>query len=104
MSEAVKISNELLKSMMTDALVYRGIATDMNTCLEPGYYQIQEQSTQNIPTGVYPYGILTVKRTVSFLTQEYVPHNKSSTASKYETASRAYTQGNFTAWRVLAWD
>lgn len=104
MSIAVKLTNELLKSMMTDALAYRGIAQDLNACLEPGYYQVQEQSTQNIPTGIYSYGIVTVKRTATFLTQEYVPHNKSSTATKYQTASRAYTQGYFTPWRILEWD
>lgn len=104
MAEAVKLTNELLRSMMTDALAYRGIAQDLNACLEPGYYQVQGQSTTNIPTGVYTYGIVTVKRTASFITQEYVPHNKSSTTTKYQTASRAYTQGYFTAWRVLTWD
>lgn len=103
MAEAKVLDNALLKRVMTDALVYRGIATDLDTCLQPGYYQVQD-STQNIPAGMFPYGIVTVKQTISFITQEFVPHNKSSTTTKYQTASRAYTQGYFTAWRVLTWD
>lgn len=103
MAEAKVLDNALLKGVMTDALVYRGIATDLDTCLQPGYYQVQD-STQNIPAGMFPYGIVTVKQTISFITQEFVPHNKSSSVPKYTTATRAHTQGVFTAWRILTWD
>lgn len=100
MSETVRLTNDLLKGVMTDALVYRGICQDMNTCLTPGYYQVQYQSTKNIPSGVYEYGILTVKGTASFISQEYVPHSTNA-GQPYRTVSRVWTQNTWNTWRYF---
>lgn len=97
MSNAIPLTNDLLKGVMTDALVYRGIVLDINTCLTPGYYQVQSQSTKNIPTGAYQYGILTVKKTASFITQEYIPHSKFM-ESKFKIWIRTWTENRFNNW------
>lgn len=104
MSKATVLTNNLLKGVMTDALVYRGIVLDINTCLTPGYYQVQSQNTKNIPTGAYQYGILTVKKTDSFITQEYIPHSKNSTESKYRIWIRTWTENRFNGWTSYSAD
>lgn len=103
MTEGIPLTNDLLKNTMTDAMVYRGICQDLNTCLTPGYYQVQHPDTKNIPAGAYSYGILTVKKTVSFISQEYVPHAKGN-AAKYKTCSRVWTEGIFSDWRSFTAD
>lgn len=96
--KTIPLTNDLLKGVMTDALVYRGICLDMNTCLTPGYYQVQYQSTKNIPSGVYEYGILTVKATATFISQEYMPHNHNA-GQTYRTLSRVWTEKAWSNWR-----
>lgn len=104
MTEGIPLTNDLLKNTMTDAMVYRGICLDLNTCLTPGYYQVQKEYTKNIPDGMYAYGVMTVKKTVSYITQEYTPHNKFTNDPIYKIWSRAWTTNTFTPWRSFSAD
>lgn len=74
MSKATVLTNDLLKGVMTDALVSRSYCEDMNECKTSGYYIISEQRTVNIPEGAYHYGVLMVMQIGSFILQVYYPH------------------------------
>lgn len=59
MSEPTTLTNDILKGIMTDALVAKGICPDLNTCFTPGMYSVYPQ-TQNVPSGINNYGALVV--------------------------------------------
>ena len=74
MAEAKQLTNTILKGIMTDAICDRGYCTDFDSCKTPGYYVCSVERTVNFPPGAYHYGILTVKASGSFVSQEYHAH------------------------------
>ncbi len=98
MSEAKILDTSTVKALLPDALIYRGTATTMDV-MESGFYQIQPDVTADIPSSIYPYGVLVVMNTASFILQNYYPHNKYSSESTYKFATRMWTGGNWTGWR-----
>lgn len=97
MTEAIALTNSLLKGTMTDALCDRGYCTDFDTCMTSGYYVCSSQRTVNFPTGSYPYGILTVRASGSFISQEFHSHRTTSSGvSESCTYIRMYHTA--TAW------
>lgn len=64
MAETIKLTNELLKGKMTDAMVYRGTGKCLEDCILPGYYLLDGDSTTTEPEP-YPswkYSILEVMK------------------------------------------
>lgn len=58
MSEAVKLTNELLKATMTDAMVLKPDAKNVDECRTMGYYRIFHTTTGNIPSEVSRLGAI----------------------------------------------
>lgn len=75
MSETKQLTNTLLKGLMTDSVADRDYCTDMDTCMESGYYTVSAQRTVNIPEGAYSYGVLLVMKSRSFVSQIYHAHH-----------------------------
>ena len=69
------ISNELLKEIMTDAVVARGSVTkddNVNEITTPGVYTVASDSQiQGLPSGTSMYGNLTVERGGLYIFQIY---------------------------------
>lgn len=112
MSNAIPLTNDLLKGVMTDAIVKRGYITDLDTATTPGVYTVEpsrfaEGVTLGIPTS-YRYGTLLVLGNEMFITQIYIPH-QSDTVSQYvemsnytsDLALRVRYEGVWTKWRLI---
>lgn len=57
------LTNEILKGLMTDALVDRcQLIVDMNDCTLPAGIYRTSPSTLNLPEGVYLYGLAEIVR------------------------------------------
>lgn len=99
MSATKELTNSIIKEKATDALMYRGKCLDMDQCLSPGYYLV-ESDAANIPEGIYPYGILTVKKASYLTLQEYTPHIF-WTDNVYKMAKRTKSQSTWSQWFVI---
>ncbi len=74
MTEAQVLSNETLKSLMTDGFIPRDRCTDFNTCITPGFYKVYANA-EGIPSGAYGYGLLLVIAVGSnCVSQIYIPN------------------------------
>lgn len=76
MNEAVKISNAMLKEVLTDALVLRPQGgRDFDTFMTPGFVEVGASGLwRNYPEGAYRYGVLLVLGLTTFVAQVYFPH------------------------------
>lgn len=76
MTEGKPITNNLLKGVMTDAMVNRGRAnTDLAEVTTPGIYEISPYyGATGFPPEAYQYGILEVFASGDFLFQRYTTH------------------------------
>lgn len=100
MSKAITLTNNLLKGVMTDALVYRGLCTDFDTALKPGYYKAaQQMGTINYPPSSYQWGILEVLVAEEFILQRYTPHQFGSSKALYYRMS---SQGVWNPWILIS--
>lgn len=57
MSAPIVLTNTLLKSLMTDAMVTRPAPANLDECHTPGIYLLQ-QGTLGMPTGHSPVGAI----------------------------------------------
>lgn len=64
----------LLSNQKLYPYMYRGVAGDIDTITDTGFYSIGASST-NLPDNAYSYGILEVFGGGSFIIQRYTPHN-----------------------------
>lgn len=62
------LTNKALKGILSDALVERGVAVDVDAITTPGVYYIN-QTTANTPLAPGSYGILIVARTGDLMVQ-----------------------------------
>ena len=69
--ETKGLTNTLLKSKMTDAMVYRGRVACLEDCVLPGYYTLDGDSTttEPAPFANWKYGILEVLKRDSDILQ-----------------------------------
>ena len=75
MSDSMKISNAMLKEVLTDALVLRPQGgQDFDTFMTPGFVGVGD-TWQNHPKGAYKYGELLVFGHPTFVAQVYFPHS-----------------------------
>lgn len=59
MSETKGLTNDLLKSKMPDAMVYRGYCRDINEAYQSGFYAVGSSTTNGKPISQC-YGVLIV--------------------------------------------
>lgn len=89
MSDTVKLSNSMLKGKLTDAMVFRGYCSDLDTVTQPGYYSVGD-STKNRPASIYG--------TLEFYTGTFQSQViRCTDGSIYQRVG----QTNFGSWRVL---
>lgn len=106
MAETKVLTNEALKKAVPEALTWKGICTDMDSCVTAGYYGVTAEITEgfSIPN-CWKYGILTVKvaSSLNYITQEYIPHNSRLTSTLVtvttDFAIRFYVNGDWGPWR-----
>ena len=112
MSKATVLSNDLLKSIMTDALVRRGYVRSIDDTRTPGVYSVVPQEfTEGIKFGIpntYTYGTLLVLGNELFITQIYFPHQSYTVSPNHEMtnyttdmAVRVRYEGIWTIWRLF---
>ena len=94
MSETRKLTNDLLKEKMTDAMVTRTGVLDANLILTNGIYE-NIGSMKNMPSNAYAYGILSVMGSKNFIEQQYYPHVKRNCFGFYR---RMYYAGTWNNW------
>lgn len=58
MSESKGLTNELLKSKMTDAVVHRGICSNIDTIRQTGYFVTNNTTEGTFPSGFAKEGVL----------------------------------------------
>ena len=94
---------ELLSNMKLYPYMDKGVALDLDTCKEPGFYGVMPERTSNIPSGYFRYGILTVKRNVltGYIMQTYFPVVNSISFEKKGIAVRGLSEGSWTAWNYI---
>lgn len=99
MAEATPITNDLLKGVMTDAMVYRGVCADFDIAMKTGYYEAAHHlGTKNYPPGAYKWGIVEVLNAQSFALQRYTPHQLTSSKAVY---CRISNNGEWNPWVLL---
>lgn len=84
------LTNTVLKGILSDALVYRGVAVDVDAIKTPGVYRIEPQTT-NQPELSGQFGVLMVLR-AGDLTVEIAWLWRSGLPLLYRMRSPAYTQ------------
>ena len=89
----------LLSSLKLYPFMFRGIAGDIDSLIESGYYEVRLNQSTNIPPNAYTYGILEVFKSTMFILQRYTPHSNNS--SKYGEYNRVKSQGVWTDWRFI---
>lgn len=72
MSKTKLLTNEVLKGIMSDAMVTRRTCADFNMCIDTGIWYV-DHTTANLPTDAYRYGVLIVIRLFQFCYQVYIP-------------------------------
>ena len=97
------VLGELLSNMKLYPYMDKGVALDLDTCKEPGFYGVMPERTSNIPSGYFRYGILTVKRNVltGYIMQTYFPVVNSISFEKKGIAVRGLSEGSWTAWNYI---
>lgn len=97
MSEAVKISNAMLKEVLTDALVLRPRGgQDFDTFMTPGFVGVGD-TWQNHPKGAYRCGVLLVFGLTTFVAQVYFPHKNTDGGGVTYFYWRVHYAGSSTA-------
>ncbi len=101
MSEKVmELSNGILKSILTDALVERPTKASFDEMTQSGVYSIGPENVKSgYPATIFEYGILIVAVAELFMAQIYIPHNWM--AGQHLLAFRVAYNGNFNKWIVL---
>lgn len=110
MNEAEKISNAMLKEVLTDALVLRPQeAKDFDTFMTPGFVEVGASGLwQNYPADAYRYGVLLVLGLTTFVAQVYFPHaNLGSGGVTYfywrvHYAGSSTAQPSWSRWKKVA--
>lgn len=101
MADTKELTNVLLKTIMTDALVLRS-CSDFDTFLQPGHTTVTEENTKNHPDGAYRYGVVACFGTSkSFMAQIYFPHQKGKIYWRVYYCPYASTTGTWSAWNVV---
>lgn len=108
MSEAMKISNAMLKEVLTDALVLRPQGgQDFDTFMTPGFVGVGD-TWQNHPKGAYKYGELLVFGLTTFVAQVYFPHATTGGGGatyfywRVHYAGSSTTQPSWARWKKVA--
>lgn len=101
MSTDVKVlSNEFLKSIMTDTVSEKGWCQDINTATAAGVYSVT-YPCENLPMGAYDYGTLAVFNGGNYCFQLYVT-DRSNINGEYliipQIYFRAFAGNIFTKW------
>lgn len=92
------LTAEILKDLLPDAMIYRGIASTMDV-EETGFYQVGS-STMDVPSIMYPYGVLEVFHTSSFVIQRFTTHENSVRFGDCGIWVRTkFSSQPFTSWR-----
>ncbi len=68
MSEAMILTDTVLKGIMTDAVVARGYPKDLDAVLQAGVYQVGGNTENGLP-GAGIYGVMVVYATSSYVLQ-----------------------------------
>lgn len=89
----------LLSSLKLYPFMFRGIAGDIDSLNESGYYEVRIDQSTNIPPNAYTYGILEVFQSTMFTLQRYTPHSNNS--GKYGEYNRVKTKGVWKNWRFI---
>lgn len=92
---------ELLSSNKLYPYMNRGYSGDFNTSLEHGYYAVSN-TTNNIPSNAYSYGVLEVFGASNFLIQRYTPH--SNYAGNYGEYTRVRYNNKWGEWRFIPYN
>ena len=93
------VVGELLSSLKLYPFMFRGIAGDLDSLIESGYYEVRPDQSTNIPPDAYTYGILEVFKTDMFTFQRYTPHSNSS--GKYGEFNRVKLGSSWGNWRFI---
>lgn len=80
MSEPIVLTESLIKEILSDSLLHRGIVQDFNANLEPGVYTVSD-TTQNRPACAYKYGIMVVVGSPTFKQEIFLPILDNGTVS-----------------------
>lgn len=101
MEEKIEIlSNDILKGILTDALVTRPTKASFDEMTQSGVYSIGTETVKSgYPAAIFEYGVLIVAATEPFMAQIYIPHNWM--AGQHLLAFRVAHNGNFNKWIVL---
>ena len=98
MSDTKRLTNELLKSKMSDAMVDRGYAASFDSMLSPGIYYASEYfGATDFPPGAYKWGILEVFVSGGMVIQRYTPQHAAGSIS-VDLFVRTMYQNIFSAW------
>lgn len=81
----------------------RGVAKDIDTTTDSGYYDVTNESTTNIPDGFFKYGILEVETLYNYKIQKYYPIFK-GVDEKYGLAIRFYNLEQWTEWKYIPYN
>ena len=79
----------------------RGICSDFNSSLEHGFYAVTN-TTNNIPSNAYSYGVLEVFGSSSFLVQRYTPH--ANYTGNYGEYTRVRYNDKWGSWRFIPYN
>lgn len=74
MSEAMILTNAVLKEIMTDAFVYRGKLVDWDSSTAPGIYSVTGVRCDSMPSNINPYGVVRVMVAGEYVVQEFLSH------------------------------
>lgn len=101
MEEKIEIlSNDILKGILTDALVTRPTKASFDEMTQPGVYHIHPEEVKfGYPATIFEYGILIVAVTELFMAQIYIPNDRM--VGQHVLAFRMAYQGYFNEWIVL---
>lgn len=77
----------------------RGIAGDIDSLIESGFYEVRLDQSTNIPPNAYTYGILEVFKSTIFTLQRYTPHSNDS--GKYGEYNRIKYNNIWGNWRFI---
>ncbi len=101
--ETKELTNSIIKSVATDAMVYRGfLDRSFNLALSCGYYWVRASAeTTDFPKGAYQYGILEVLPVGDFILQRYTTHASGSNLPYPSVYVRMRYQTTFSRWSKM---
>lgn len=94
------LTNTVLKGIMTDAMVNRGVfSSDLDNATETGIYEIRNNPSAPGINGMSKYGTLMVIKTTLYIHHTYYPY---PTSFKITRLSRTYDKGlgTWSVWLV----